>query len=60
MRAIAICGSPRQGGNTETLLRRCLAGLRQREVVKDEEALATIDRFAENLSWLLRSIQSGS
>lgn len=24
MKAIAICGSPRKGGNTETLLRRCL------------------------------------
>ncbi len=27
MRAIAISGSPRVGGNTETLLRRCLDGL---------------------------------
>lgn len=27
MRAIAISGSPRRGGNTDTLLLRCLAGL---------------------------------
>ncbi|MCK6488452.1 MAG: flavodoxin family protein [Planctomycetes bacterium] len=27
MRALAICGSPRKEGNTEILLRRCLAGL---------------------------------
>lgn len=27
MKAVAICGSPRKGGNTEYLLRRCLDGL---------------------------------
>jgi len=27
MKAVALCGSPRKGGNTESLLRRCLAGL---------------------------------
>jgi multimeric flavodoxin WrbA len=32
MRAIAISGSPRKGGNTETLLRRCLDGLARRGV----------------------------
>jgi len=32
MYAIAICGSPRQGGNTETLLRRCLDGLEERGI----------------------------
>ncbi len=33
MRAIAISGSPRQGGNTETLVRRCLDGLARRGIV---------------------------
>jgi len=27
VKAVAICGSPREGGNTELLLRRCLDGL---------------------------------
>ncbi|MCP4643235.1 MAG: flavodoxin family protein [bacterium] len=27
MKAVAVCGSPREGGNTETLLKRCLDGL---------------------------------
>lgn len=29
MRAVGLCGSPRAGGNTETLVRRCLGGLEQ-------------------------------
>ena len=29
MKAIAICGSPRAGGNTEILLKRCLARLQE-------------------------------
>lgn len=32
MKAIAICGSPRKGGNTEILLRRCLAGLEKQGI----------------------------
>ncbi|MCY3018411.1 MAG: flavodoxin family protein [Planctomycetota bacterium] len=32
MRAVAICGSPRKGGNTEILLKRCLAVLEARGV----------------------------
>ena len=35
MRAIAISGSPRQGGNTETLVRRCLDGLARRGIGGD-------------------------
>jgi multimeric flavodoxin WrbA len=29
MKALLICGSPRKGGNTEALLRRCLEGLKK-------------------------------
>jgi len=32
MKAIGICGSPRNGGNTEILIRRCLAGLEERGI----------------------------
>ena len=32
MKAVALCGSPRKEGNTEILLRRCLAGLEKRGI----------------------------
>jgi multimeric flavodoxin WrbA len=35
MRAIGISGSPRQGGNTEILVRRCLDGLARRGIGGD-------------------------
>jgi multimeric flavodoxin WrbA len=35
MHAVAICGSPRKNGNTETLLRRCLDGLAAKGITGD-------------------------
>lgn len=38
--ALAICGSPRRNGNTETLLRRCLARLAAQGIPGEVELLA--------------------
>lgn len=40
MQAVAISGSPRKGGNTETLLRRCLGRLAEHGVSGDVLSLA--------------------
>lgn len=40
MRALAICGSPRKGGNTETLLRRCLDTVARGGIEVDLQLLA--------------------
>lgn len=40
MRALAICGSPRIDGNSETLLKRCLGGLEKRGIPGDLVRLA--------------------
>ena len=42
MKAIAICGSPRENGNTERLLRRCLQGLQAKGM--DTELVALRDK----------------
>ncbi len=42
MKAIAVCASPRAGGNTEILLRRCLDGLEKHGI--DTELVALRDK----------------
>lgn len=42
MKAIAICGSPREGGNTEILLRRCLKALAAKGLATELVALAKL------------------
>jgi hypothetical protein len=66
MKAVAINGSPRKGGNTEILLKKALAplaaagwenwnlgfGLDKGEVARDDEASRNMNDPGQTIAWL--------